>query len=70
MLIYILMAYFSLFISENAHLKTDKQELNEQRQHMELELQKARLSLEEASLSQVRHKFGVKFLINNEKATF
>ena len=40
-------------IIENSHLKTDKQEIHEKRQQMEIELQKARLALEEANRNQV-----------------
>ena len=41
------------FMTENSHLKTDKQEIHEKRQQMEIELQKARLALEEANRNQV-----------------
>ena len=46
------------FFLENAHLKTDKQELNEKRQQVEVELQKTRLALEQIRSIQVRGRDG------------
>jgi len=38
--------------SENSHLKADKQEVHEKRQFLEIELQKAKLALEESHKNQ------------------
>lgn len=38
-----------IFVSENSNLKADKGELKERRQQVEIELQRVRLALEDAS---------------------
>lgn len=45
-----------LCVTENSHLKADKQEVHEKRQFLEIELQKAKLALEESHKNQVREK--------------